>query len=128
MARNHFQAICQYVILLLTIFTAIATHQIQGRPLKNTKEDLKLHSPLPSSPPPVSFGQFDVGDKDNFRPTMPGNSPGIGHHAVEISGAAPAGRSVDYMKGSKDDFRPTMPGHSPGIGHAVHRIFSKPNA
>ncbi|CAF2073739.1 hypothetical protein Bca4012_088886 [Brassica carinata] len=41
-----------------------------------------------------------TGTTDDFAPTSPGNSPGMGH-----------------KKG--DDFKPTTPGHSPGIGHAV---------
>ncbi|CAH8305728.1 unnamed protein product [Eruca vesicaria subsp. sativa] len=43
---------------------------------------------------------FKTGTTDDFAPTFPGNSPGMGH-----------------KKG--DDFKPTTPGHSPGIGHAV---------
>ncbi|VVB05200.1 unnamed protein product [Arabis nemorensis] len=41
-----------------------------------------------------------AGSTDDFAPTSPGNSPGMGH-----------------KKG--DDFKPTTPGHSPGIGHAI---------
>ncbi|ESQ45473.1 hypothetical protein EUTSA_v10010927mg [Eutrema salsugineum] len=44
---------------------------------------------------------FKTGTTDDFAPTSPGNSPGMGHK-------------------KKDDFKPTTPGHSPGIGHAAN--------
>ncbi|KAH0864682.1 hypothetical protein HID58_081893 [Brassica napus] len=43
---------------------------------------------------------FKTGTTEDFAPTTPGNSPGMGH-----------------KKG--DDFKPTTPGHSPGVGHAI---------
>lgn len=53
---------------------------------------------------------------DDFRPTTPGNSPGIGHsyteHNVEI-------QPNDEGKG---------PGHSPGIGHSFENKKAEPNA
>lgn len=51
-----------------------------------------------------------VMDVDNFRPTAPGHSPGIGHSLVENYHAS---ADIDV-----DNFRPTAPGHSPGIGHS----------
>lgn len=124
---SHFQAICQCAILLVTIFTAIGALQIQGRPLNpTTKQELKPHFPATSLR--TGLGESDVEKKDDFRPTTPGNSPGVGHHFVEGSGTAAGGRSVHYVKGLKDDFRPTTPGHSPGIGHALHRVASEPRA
>lgn len=50
-------------------------------------------------------------DVNNFRPTAPGGSPGIGHSEVD-----------QYHTSAEinvDNFRPTMPGHSPGIGHSL---------
>ncbi|CAH8318833.1 unnamed protein product [Eruca vesicaria subsp. sativa] len=51
---------------------------------------------------PTMDGQdhFKTGTTEDFAPTTPGNSPGMGH-----------------KKG--DDFKPTTPGHSPGVGHAA---------
>ncbi|KAG7019315.1 Precursor of CEP6, partial [Cucurbita argyrosperma subsp. argyrosperma] len=110
---THFQAITHCLLLLLTIFIAIGTHQIQGRPLK--------------PPTGVSFRESDLGCKRDFNPETLGNSPGVGHHSVRRCGMADVGRSVHYTEGLKNDFRPTVPGHSPGIGHAYPRIASKPN-
>ncbi|CAK9315237.1 unnamed protein product [Citrullus colocynthis] len=123
MGNYHFQAVCQCAILLLTIFTAFGTHQSQGRPLKPlTSSQIPLHSS-----PGDGFGESDVGSKDDFRPTTPGNSPGVGHHSVRRSGTV-AATAAASQEGLKDDFRPTAPGHSPGIGHVLHHIASKPNA
>ncbi|KAJ6997340.1 hypothetical protein NC653_013800 [Populus alba x Populus x berolinensis] len=62
--------------------------------------------------------------KDDFQPTTPGHSPGVGHALdnddddnEEVSPTAP-GSSVER---SGTAFKPTKPGHSPGIGH----IFSE---
>lgn len=53
---------------------------------------------------------FTAGYTDDFGPTSPGNSPGIGHKMKETN---------ESVEGFKDDFKPTTPGHSPGVGHAV---------
>ncbi|CAA7056914.1 unnamed protein product [Microthlaspi erraticum] len=52
---------------------------------------------------------FTAGYTDDFGPTSPGNSPGIGHKMKES----------ENVDGFKDEFKPTTPGHSPGVGHAV---------
>ncbi|KAF7136051.1 hypothetical protein RHSIM_Rhsim08G0102000 [Rhododendron simsii] len=48
--------------------------------------------------------------KDDFRPTTPGSSPGVGHSQTLGSDESVA----EY----EDDFRPTTPGSSPGVGHS----------
>ncbi|KAI9113600.1 hypothetical protein K1719_015527 [Acacia pycnantha] len=63
-----------------------------------------------------------------YRPTTPGNSPGVGHRksgeeTKDIKAKVAVIQSppeVEYSldEGSKTDFRPTGPGHSPGIGHS----------
>ncbi|KAJ8625107.1 hypothetical protein MRB53_033637 [Persea americana] len=57
------------------------------------------------------YNTSTVMDVDNFRPSGPGHNPGIGHSQVEHSNASTV---IDV-----DDFRPTEPGHSPGIGHSL---------
>ncbi|KAJ1419116.1 hypothetical protein SESBI_15387 [Sesbania bispinosa] len=60
-----------------------------------------------------------------FRPTTPGNSPGVGHRkfggenkvmmlvqSPDVKVAAAEAEGI-----FKNGFRPTNPGHSPGIGH-----------
>ncbi|CAH8339913.1 unnamed protein product [Eruca vesicaria subsp. sativa] len=51
---------------------------------------------------------FTAGNTDDFGPTYPGNSPGIGHKLKENN---------EIVEGFKYDF--TTPGHSPGVGHSV---------
>ncbi|XP_010464835.1 PREDICTED: uncharacterized protein LOC104762884 [Camelina sativa] len=53
---------------------------------------------------------FTVGHTEDFAPTSPGNSPGIGHKMKE---------DKENVERFKDDFKPTTPGHSPGVGHSV---------
>ncbi|ANM63933.1 unnamed protein product [Arabidopsis thaliana] len=74
---------------------------------------------------------FKAGFTDDFVPTSPGNSPGVGHKKgnVNVEGfqddfKPTEGRKLlktnvqDHFKtGSTDDFAPTSPGHSPGVGH-----------
>ncbi|XP_002877754.2 uncharacterized protein LOC9312107 [Arabidopsis lyrata subsp. lyrata] len=74
---------------------------------------------------------FKAGSTDDFAPTSPGNSPGVGHRKgkVNVEGfqddfKPTEGRKLlktngqDHFKtGSTDDFAPTSPGHSPGVGH-----------
>ncbi|XP_010412699.1 PREDICTED: uncharacterized protein LOC104699044 [Camelina sativa] len=69
---------------------------------------------------------FKTGSTDDFAPTSPGHSPGVGHK----KGNANVEKFKDDFKptegtngqnhfktGSTDDFAPTSPGNSPGIGH-----------
>lgn len=74
---------------------------------------------------------FKAGSTDDFAPTSPGNSPGVGHKKgnVNVEGfqddfKPTEGRKlqktngeVHFKTGSTDDFAPTSPGHSPGVGH-----------
>lgn len=65
-------------------------------------------------------------DEDDFRPTIPANSPGVGHSYPEQMGNAQTNKKIEgtgvnhSMAGNADDFRPTTPGHSPGVGHSIH--------
>lgn len=50
---------------------------------------------------------------DDFSPTNPGRSPGVGHKANN--------QKVQTLSSSTpDDFSPTNPGRSPGVGHSKH--------
>ncbi|KAJ6740295.1 PRECURSOR OF CEP5 [Salix purpurea] len=61
--------------------------------------------------------------KDDFEPTTPGHSPGVGHiHAdkdqddsEDVDPKAPSSGSSTGRAGAT--FKPTKPGHSPGVGH-----------
>ncbi|KAG9145292.1 hypothetical protein Leryth_008235 [Lithospermum erythrorhizon] len=78
---------------------------------------------------------FDTSDETNdFRPTDPGNSPGIGHHSrkggLKNSEKATGGNASHgdtyFTSGSADGFRPTTPGHSPGVGHSLVNKLTGP--
>ncbi|KZV45995.1 hypothetical protein F511_10685 [Dorcoceras hygrometricum] len=69
------------------------------------------------------FGSSDISHSNDFRPTQPGNSPGVGHSftgrkdSVQAEVKSHESGVTHTVEGSTDDFRPTGPGHSPGVGH-----------
>ncbi|XP_052196129.1 precursor of CEP9-like [Diospyros lotus] len=65
------------------------------------------------------FDNTFAANKDDFRPTAPGSSPGVGHSfAGQEDKTQRKGSGVSqFMAGSIRDFQPTIQGHSPGIGH-----------
>ncbi|KAL3725969.1 precursor of CEP6-like [Eucalyptus grandis] len=73
----------------------------------------------------ANLGESEALDKDDFRPTTPGSSPGVGHsfdglkkEAVRLKTPSGDEERLTVM-GITDDFEATRPGHSPGVGHAV---------
>ncbi|KAG8367070.1 hypothetical protein BUALT_Bualt16G0034400 [Buddleja alternifolia] len=64
----------------------------------------------------------------DFRPTTPGNSPGIGHSFEGQKDETEQKQDFSNVTGSTDDFRPTGPGHSPGIGHSLEDVVNKVHA
>ncbi|KAJ0027168.1 hypothetical protein Pint_34892 [Pistacia integerrima] len=102
------------------------------------KEDLKTTKPsvdIPSAEntvsmtgekeifPPMSFGASATVYQDGFRPTTPGNIPGVvGHkHAkeeedVEGDHTLNGGHS---SPGNNQNSRPTTPGHGPGVNKSA---------
>lgn len=73
---KYFQAICKYIILLV-LFISIS--------FKTLQFSLENKEPLPSSTAQAgsSLGFSAVVYKDDFRPTAPGSSPGVGHHSFQ---------------------------------------------
>ncbi|KAJ4848669.1 hypothetical protein Tsubulata_041007 [Turnera subulata] len=61
-----------------------------------------------------------AGTTDDFHPTVPGHSPGVGHvlseDDAEDTDPIPPGPSPRIER-SPSGFKPTTPGHSPGVGH-----------
>ncbi|KAK2657439.1 hypothetical protein Ddye_010491 [Dipteronia dyeriana] len=125
---------------LLILVALIACHSIlsaEGRQIKsiNKKETANKQGSSSSSinskkalKETMSFGEAN--SEDDFRPTTPGISPGVGHSFSQDQQKAESKLVADnskkaghFMTGGKDDFRPTTPGRSPGIGHAA-----EPNA
>ncbi|CAI0429933.1 unnamed protein product [Linum tenue] len=96
--------------------------------------------PPPASPISDTSDDQDAGSKEDFRPTAPGVSPGVGHpendfrptapgfspgvgHEVGLQNRAAFGDETGELIATKiynnDGFRPTTPGFSPGAGHAA---------
>ncbi|KAJ0040787.1 hypothetical protein Pint_28088 [Pistacia integerrima] len=71
--------------------------------------------------PPIGFGESAASYKNDFRPTTPGNSPGVGHkHAKdeeEEKEIFPPTSFGESTASDKNDFQPTTAGNSPGAGH-----------
>ncbi|KAM7507080.1 hypothetical protein LguiA_017533 [Lonicera macranthoides] len=82
----------------------------------------------------LGSGNIEAGNVDDFRPTTPGNSPGVGHsfeeHNVDVEPEALGNGSTvgSSLAGNTDDSRPTVPGHSAGVGHSLQTKKTKPNA
>lgn len=149
-----FQATRKYLVVLLALVAFNGTLLIQGRQIKPLNQHFSLkkgtlvqeynpvtplkpttnvHTPssekkkvdssvTPSKQGVESFG--DSSDTNAFRPTTPGNSPGVGHHAQEnkymkakIVVHSPEVK-VYVTEGTPNGFKPTDPGHSPGVGHS----------
>ncbi|KFK34309.1 hypothetical protein AALP_AA5G128700 [Arabis alpina] len=77
---------------------------------------------------------FKTGTTDDFAPTSPGNSPGMGHKkgVPNVEGIKDDfkhtegnGQSQFKKTGSTDDFAPTSPGNSPGVGHKKGHAYVK---
>nr|KYP59543.1 hypothetical protein KK1_014979 [Cajanus cajan] len=74
----------------------------------------------------ASFGNSGVAYTNGFRPTTPGNSPGVGHRKFAEEDKDMKAKvvvnspdvKVYVTEGTKNGFKPTDPGHSPGVGHA----------
>ncbi|XP_057419957.1 uncharacterized protein LOC130714095 [Lotus japonicus] len=81
-----------------------------------SSERRKIESPMKPNYDVASFGDSGAGDTHAFRPTTPGNSPGVGHKKFAQD---QEDNSMKAMVGvqSTDGFKPTNPGHSPGVGH-----------
>lgn len=124
-----------YIQNICTCFSLISCLLIiytEGRQLK------AFHKESPPSTTPNQtnkFGSYDARNINDFRPTAPGTSPGIGHSSAEqkepIQDKAPSFTysTVSHtVAGTKDDFRPTGPGHSPGVGHSFQNEKKGSNA
>ncbi|KAJ7944409.1 Precursor of CEP9 [Quillaja saponaria] len=147
MGEFHFVLKFFAILVALLVFHEVLLFS-EGRKLKpvNQKESIYDHQPTPPPynpskqihpPLPQNYGTrfFDdsaVVSTDDFRPTAPGNSPGVGHkHSFEkqnqVDHNEPKGQVVDpsldvtyYVTARPvNDFKPTAPGHSPGVGHAI---------
>ncbi|KAM7251449.1 hypothetical protein ACFE04_023332 [Oxalis oulophora] len=127
------QTLCKCAIIISIIITCLEiSSTTQARQLKSVEKDTKspnqlvadentltekkVMTPSPTPKSSFTFSSSDVTYVDTFRPTIPGNSPGVGHRLEQ--------NKEDVTEpGSREDFRPTDPGRSPGAGH--HPIQGK---
>ncbi|CAJ1942765.1 unnamed protein product [Sphenostylis stenocarpa] len=72
-----------------------------------------------------SFGYSVAAYTNAFRPTTPGNSPGVGHRKFAPEDKDMKAKEVVHSpnvkyvtEGTTNGFKPTNPGHSPGVGHS----------
>jgi len=121
----NFQAMYKCIILLALV-ACHGVFVIEGRKMKSTKQKKEISTPMIPNYS-FSFSGSNVVHKDDFRPTTPGNSPGVGHSfplddQADIEPKALSKRTTDVrhsLTGFKNGRRPpTAPGHSPGVGHS----------
>ncbi|CAL1408701.1 unnamed protein product [Linum trigynum] len=122
MAKTLYQ--CSILLTLLAFHSILLTTECR-----------QLRS-ITNPPPAAILSDHDEGSKEDFRPTAPGVSPGVGHPNLNDSSPSTGAneqstKSEDAETGTsnapgesdnsggKDDFRPTAPGFSPGVGHSV---------
>ncbi|KAK5783047.1 uncharacterized protein LOC108482803 [Gossypium arboreum] len=97
-------------------------------PQPNAEQVLPPSIPLPAKT--SGFGESVRGFKDDFRPTAPGNSPGIGHSFEEDNDERNEEKGASFRSTNgkhAQDFKRTSPGHSPGVGHVFSSKISKKN-
>ncbi|KAI9113617.1 hypothetical protein K1719_015544 [Acacia pycnantha] len=135
-------AILKYLAAVLILVACHEVEMTQGRQIKALnqphfwiKKDATFDGNVPASAELAvnAISNKDTnGDVSAYRPTNPGNSPGVGNRKSEVENKEMKEKVaviqgppdvVEYSldEGSKNDFRPTDPSHSPGAGHAAHQ-------
>ncbi|XP_030529651.1 uncharacterized protein LOC115740314 [Rhodamnia argentea] len=82
----------------------------------------------------ANLGKPEAVYKDDFRPTNPGSSPGVGHSLVGLKKEAARPKSPSSneegltVTETPGDFQSTRPGHSPGVGHVFQSTNEEPKA
>ncbi|VVA09528.1 Hypothetical predicted protein [Prunus dulcis] len=133
------EAKCAFLLALIACFEIVC---IEGRPFwpknkelistieANSKRELgeqgsqptPHHIASPMAPDHDSISGTHAAYTHDFRPTTPGNSPGVGHKFTHTR-EQPAKARKSVTAGT----RPTAPGHSPGVGHVVQLQNAKPS-
>jgi len=140
---GEFQAMQKYFAIFLVLVAYHIFLPTQARKIKPLTEDnpkpsfpslktavnvpsptfeKKVNLPLMPNHGVASIGDSS-GDTNAFRPTTPGNSPGVGHRKFEgeIKNMkvvqSPIVKVFVTSEESKNAFKPTYPSHSPGVGH-----------
>jgi len=120
----NFQAMYKCIILLALV-ACHGVFVIEGRKMKSTKQKKEISTPMILNYR-FSFCGSDVVHKDDFRPTTPSNSLGVGHSfplddQADVEPKA-LSKPIDVrhsLTGFKDGRRPpTAPGHNLGVGHS----------
>ncbi|XP_020206961.1 precursor of CEP9 [Cajanus cajan] len=154
-----FQATRKFLISLLALVAfngSLLTHGRQIKPLnqhsslnkgtvvpENNPFPPHINVPTPSSEKKKvdSFvmpkqGVEGFGDTNAFRPTTPGNSPGVGHRKfaqedndmkAKVVVVHSPDVKVHVIEDTENGFKPTNPGHSPGVGHSQQNKIGQLN-
>ncbi|KAL3725966.1 hypothetical protein ACJRO7_030932 [Eucalyptus globulus] len=82
----------------------------------------------------ANLDESDAVSKDDFRPTTPGTSHGVGNSFIGSKKGVTKAKTPSDDEGRLSiteilgDFRPTTPGHSPGVGHVFESEIDEPKA
>ncbi|KAF5752915.1 hypothetical protein HS088_TW01G00833 [Tripterygium wilfordii] len=127
-------------VIVLAILASREILVCEGRPIKSTK--LGSSHGAGHEEEGASHNSVAGLAKEDFRPTGPRHSPGVGHHSLQLddeenvsdfrpteAGHSPGlGHSRTFVTGgAENDFRPTGPGHSPGVGHRSLQLDDEEN-
>ncbi|PPS09539.1 hypothetical protein GOBAR_AA11112 [Gossypium barbadense] len=130
--KNHRTDVLFTINCRLKEFKACTTAivlSVEGRLLKSlSRNDSNQVLPPPTPTKTSDFGDSIEGYKEDFRPTTPGSSPGVGHSfAEDVEDIAERKPSSISVQGNGNR---SIAGHSPGVGHAYPNGSqnSEPNA
>ncbi|KAJ8770646.1 hypothetical protein K2173_021293 [Erythroxylum novogranatense] len=110
---------------------AIATNPITPSDHRSLAGKQELFPRITQISSPVSSESTSEYDQNDFRPTTPGTSPGVGHPLesdeidTKVSSAIHSSTN-HFISEQNDEFRPTKPGHSPGVGHVFQTKIVEP--
>lgn len=107
-------------LLALLFVLLVAASTIDGRQIKSRESNRTLAS-TDTTLNPAKLEESKM-NEDDFRPTTPGNSPGVGHSFQGLNKTPQHNTNSEYVQyttGSVSDFKPTGSSQSPGVGHTV---------
>lgn len=127
---RHLKVVNEHEVSFVKIETELQNHAAKDINFDQSPQNHKDDQPITRSPSTVpaksqEVTSLEASHSNDFRPTTPGSSPGIGHSFTGQKDDMP--RKV-FSTGNPDDFRPTGPGHSPGIGHSMSTVNTEPKA
>lgn len=109
--------------------TVVKENNLNEVPISKPSSEKKEDSIVTPKNGVASFGNSGAAYTNAFRPTTPGNSPGVGHRKFALEDKDMKATTKVVVESSDvkvyvtegtttNGFKPTNPGHSPGVGHA----------